>query len=171
MSITDGVLPEFDHEMGLTRRLLDRVPDTELAWKPHEKSMTLGELAWHLADIPHWVGAIFDASSFDLDSEEARHEGTRGPRQPASRAEVIERFDRNVADARAKLVARTDGELLAPWSLTRGGQELFTVPRVGAFRSFILNHSIHHRGQLSVYLRLRNVPLPPLYGPSADEGG
>ncbi len=170
MSITEGLLPEFDHEMGVTRRLLERVPDAALAWTPHEKSMTLGQLAWHLSDIPHWIGAILDAPSFDLVADVPAGERDAGPKQPASRADVLARFDGVVASGRAKIAQKTDAEWLAPWSLKRGGQEVFTVPRLGALRSFILNHSIHHRGQLSVYLRLRDVPVPAIYGPSADEG-
>ncbi len=170
MSIKDGLLPEFDHETSLTRRLLERVPEADLAWKPHEKSMTLGQLAWHLADIPHWTGAILDAVSFDLAAEGAAGEASGGPKQPGSRAEVLDRFDQHVALARAKIAEKGDAELIAAWSLKRGGRELFTMPRLGALRSFILNHAIHHRGQLSVYLRLRNVPVPAIYGPSADEG-
>jgi uncharacterized damage-inducible protein DinB len=169
VSITDSLLPEFDHEMGLTRRLLERVPEADLTWKPHDKSMTLGQLAWHLADIPHWTAAILDASSFDLAPEGSSREGTGGPQQPGSRAEVLARFDEFVASARGKIASASDGEWLAPWSLKRAGQEMFTVPRLGALRSFILNHSIHHRGQLSVYLRLRDVAVPAIYGPSADE--
>jgi uncharacterized damage-inducible protein DinB len=165
MPITDALLPEYDHEMATTRRLLDRVPEAEFAWKPHDKSMSLGQLSGHLANIPMWCSAVLDASFFDLATagDDAR------PKEPASRKALLEDFDRKVAAARGSLANRTDAELLAPWTLRSGDHEIFTLPRVSAVRSFVMNHSIHHRGQLSVYLRLRNVPIPPIYGPTADE--
>ena len=166
MAITDALLPEFDHEMATTRRLLDRVPDTNFSWKPHDKSMTLGQLAGHLANIPFWCSATLDAPFVDLE----KLPGDPRPKAPASRDALVEEFDRKVAAARARLVQTTDAELLAPWTLKKGEQELFTMPRIAAIRSFVMNHSIHHRGQLSVYLRLNDVPLPPIYGPTADEG-
>lgn len=164
MAITDALLPEYDHEMGTTRRLLDRVPEADLTWKPHERSMTLGQLAGHLANIPHWGSAILDLTVFDL----ATLEDTR-PRSPVSRAALLEEFDTKVASARASIARRTDSELVVPWTLKHGTHEILTLPRISALRSFVMNHSIHHRGQLSVYLRLRNVPLPSMYGPTADE--
>lgn len=159
-------MPEYDHEMGTTRRLLERVPEADFAWKPHEKSMSLGQLAGHLANIPTWCTAVLDQPLFDLDSagDDAR------PKQPASRDALLKEFDAKVAAARASLAQRSDGEMLSPWTLKRGGHEIFTLPRISAIRSFVMNHSIHHRGQLSVYLRLRDVPLPRIYGPTADEG-
>ncbi len=165
MAIKDALLPEYDHEMGTTRRLLERVPEADFAWKPHDKSMTLGQLAGHLANLPRWCGAILDLSVFDLATagEDAR------PRSPVSRAALLQEFDTKVGDARASIARRTDQELMAPWTLKQGTQEIFTMPRISALRSFVMNHSIHHRGQLSVYLRLRNVPLPSMYGPTADE--
>ena len=166
MAIKDALLPEFDHEMGTTRRLFDRAPEQEFGWKPHERSMTLGGLTAHLANLPTWCTAILGASVFDLAAvpEEAR------PKPSTSRAALLANFDEKVAAARAKLAAATDAEMLAPWTLKQGDHEVFTLPRVAALRSFVMNHSIHHRGQLSVYLRLKNVPLPSIYGPTADEG-
>ena len=166
MPIKDALLPEYDHEMGTTRRLLERVPDADLAWKPHEKSFSLGQLASHIANIPHWVGATCDVTVFDLATigDDAR------PKQPASTADVLKAFDANTISARGKIDAQTDAMLLGQWTMKRGDQELMTMPRVAVLRSFIMNHLIHHRGQLSVYLRLRNVPIPAIYGPSADEG-
>lgn len=166
MAIKDALLPEYDHEMGTTRRLLERVPEEDFAWKPHEKSMTLGQLSGHLANIPAWCAAVLDKPVFDLDSagDSAR------PRQPLSRIALLQEFDGKVSAARASLVQRSDAEMLAPWTLKSGGHEIFTLPRISAIRSFVMNHSIHHRGQLSVYLRLRNIPLPSMYGPTADEG-
>ena len=164
MALKDALLPEFDHEMGVTRKLLERVPDADLGWKPHHKSFSLGDLAAHLAQIPHWSAAILDRPSYDIETVESgdRTSPTRG-------ADVVAAFDQAVAAARARLSSKSDGELMAPWTLKKGGQDMFTAPALAAFKSFIVNHSIHHRGQLSVYLRLRNVPLPSMYGPTADE--
>ena len=165
MSIVSSLLPEFDHEMATTRRLLERVPE-DFGWKPHEKSMGLGQLAAHLAYLPVWCSTVLDSSVFDLATMNAEARGT----PPSSRAELVKQFDARVAEARASLGPRTDAELLASWTLKSEGHEVFTLPKISAIRSFVMNHSIHHRGQLSVYLRLHNVPLPPIYGPSADEG-
>ena len=165
MTLKDALLSEFDHEMAVTRRLLDRLPEAALSWKPHEKSMSLGGLATHLAHIPHWGTSILERDGYDLVSDAT---GTAVEKQ--SRAEVLETFDRHTAEVRRALVARTDVELTAPWALTSGGQLLMSMPRLGALRRFLLNHLVHHRGQLSVYLRLQGVPLPPMYGPTADEG-
>ena len=164
MALKDALLPEFDHEMGVTRKLLERVPDADLGWKPHHKSFSLGDLAAHLAQIPHWSAAILDRPSYDIETVES---GDRT--SPARGADVVAAFDQAVAAARARLSSKSDGELMAPWTLKKGGQDMFTAPALAAFKSFIVNHSIHHRGQLSVYLRLRNVPLPSMYGPTADE--
>jgi uncharacterized damage-inducible protein DinB len=166
MALKDALLPEFDHEMGTTRRLLERVPETDLAWKPHEKSFSLGQLASHIANIPQWLDATCDLSVFDLASigDDAR------PKQPTSVADVLKAFDENVTKGRRKIDAQGDGAMAAQWTMKHGDQEIMTMPRSTVLRSFIMNHLIHHRGQLSVYLRLRNVPLPAIYGPSADEG-
>jgi uncharacterized damage-inducible protein DinB len=163
MAIKDGLLAEYDHEMGTTRKLLDRLPDDRLSWKPHEKSMTLGGLATHLANLPYWGDMILNRPTFDI------AEAPPNLQPIPSRAEVLAFFDQRVKATRAWL-DKTDAELVAPWTLKRGGQQMFTMPRMAAFRSFVLSHSIHHRGQLSVYLRLNDVPVPAIYGPSADEG-
>jgi uncharacterized damage-inducible protein DinB len=165
MAIKDALLPEYDHEMGTTRRLLERTPEAELGWKPHDKSMSLGQLAGHIANIPHWCDAILRYSVFDVATA---GDDTR-PRMPVSVTELLAEFDRKVAAARAGLSAAGDSEMLAPWTFKQGDREIFTMPRVAAIRSFIMNHLIHHRGQLTVYLRLKNVPLPSIYGPTADE--
>jgi len=165
MPFKDGILPEFDHEMGTTRRLLERVPEADLAWRPHEKSFPLGHLATHIAHIPHWVEVTFDQSAFDV---AAAGESAR-PKPAASVAELLKTFDANVKKARAKIDEQTDPAFLARWTLKNDGHEVFTMPKHAVLRSFVLNHLIHHRGQLSVYLRLRNVPLPSIYGPTADE--
>jgi uncharacterized damage-inducible protein DinB len=165
MAIKESLLPEFDHEMATTRRLLERVPDAEFAWKPHEKSMSLGQLAGHIANLPMWCSATLEHAILDLDTF---GDDTR-PKQPESRSALLKEFDTKVTAARALLSVRSDAELLMPWTLKKGGYEIFTMPRISAIRSFVMNHMIHHRGQLTVYLRLKNIPLPPIYGPTADE--
>lgn len=164
MSIAESLLPEFDREMGLTRRVLERVPDGVFAWKPHEKSMTLGRLAEHLAELPGWMKVSIVESGIEMTT--GRPEGYQSP---ATRAAVLEMFDRNAAVARAALAGRTDAEMMAPWTLKAQGKEIFTMPKAVVIRGFVMNHIIHHRGQMSVYLRLQNVPVPSIYGPSADE--
>ena len=164
MSIAESLLPEFDREMGLTRRVLERVPDGQFAWKPHEKSMTLGRLAEHLAELPQWLGVSITESGIDMSTQ-------RPPdyRSPDTRANVLAMFDKNVTQARGALNGRTDAELMAPWTLKNQGKEIFTMPKAVVIRGFAMNHMIHHRGQMMVYLRLQNVPVPSVYGPSADE--
>jgi len=167
MPISQTILPEFDHEMANTRRTLERVPDEKFSWKPHEKSTSLGGLATHLANIPSWTAQTFDRDELDI----------APPGQPPyrlpeakSRAEILEAFDKNVASARAALEAASDENWKGKWSLLNGGKPIFTLPRTAVMRGFIMSHSIHHRAQLGVYLRLLDVPVPSIYGPSADEG-
>jgi uncharacterized damage-inducible protein DinB len=162
MAVRDAFLAEFDHEMGTTRKLLDRVPDAELAWKPHDKSMSLGRLATHVATIPHWSESILKTQSFNM----ADAPPPEAPKQ--SRADLLRVFDEAVRTARAAMDV-SDAEWMAMWSFRNGPAEIFSMPRASAFRTFVLNHGIHHRGQLSVYLRLLNIPVPAIYGPSADE--
>ena len=162
MGIADALLPEFDHEMAVTRKLLERVPEDKFAWKPHPKSMSLVELSTHVATIPSWGVPTLNEAELDF--------GTQPPNTAASsRDDLLSRFDRNVAETRAALVGKTDAEMMAVWSLKHNGQKLFTMPRAAVWRGFVLNHHVHHRGQLSVYLRLNDVPVPAMYGPSADE--
>jgi uncharacterized damage-inducible protein DinB len=163
MAMKDGLLAEFDHEMGTTRKLLERVPEEKMSWKPHARSMSLGGLATHLANIPHWGGIILNDTSFDLAS------APPNLAEKTSRADVLADFDQKVKATRGWL-EKTDAELVAVWTLRRGGQQMFSIPRIAAFRSFVLYHTVHHRGQLSVYLRLNDVAVPAIYGPSADEG-
>ena len=166
MAIKDTLLPEWDHEMGTTRRLLERVPPKDFSWKPHDKSMSLGQLAGHIANLPRWCNLILDDTVLDL----ANIGDDRRSREPPSVEDLLKEFDQKSAAARTSLAQRLDPELLVAWTLKKDGHEVFTLPRLSAIRSFVLNHSIHHRGQLSVYLRLRNVSIPPIYGPTADEG-
>jgi uncharacterized damage-inducible protein DinB len=162
MAIKDALLAEYDHEVATTRKLLERLPDEKLAWKPHPKSMSLGGLGTHLANLPTWAGNILTDAFFDLAGMTIAAEKT-------SRDDILKTFDENTKRAR-DLMDKTDAEYVARWSLRRGGQEMFNLPRIAALRSFVLSHIIHHRGQLTVYLRLNDIPVPPIYGPTADEG-
>jgi uncharacterized damage-inducible protein DinB len=160
--IADALLPEFDHEMSTTRKMLERLPDEKFEWKPHAKSMTLGGLSSHVANIVWWGQVTLDQSEFNL-------EGNPPPAPIPNRRDLLQRFDQNVASTRALLVGKSDAELMAPWSLKHGKQTFFTMPKAVVWRSFVMNHLVHHRAQLSVYLRMNDVPLPAMYGPSADE--
>ena len=163
MAIKEGLLAEFDHEVGTTRKLLERLPEEKLGWKPHVKSMSLGGLATHVSNIPQWAGTILNEPFFDLANAPPNQA------EKTSRAEILASFDETRKRTR-DWMDKTDAEYSSLWTLKRGGQQMFSVPRVSAFRSFVLHHVIHHRGQLSVYLRLNDVPVPAIYGPSADEG-
>jgi len=162
-TITEPMLNEFRQEVATTRRMLERVPEQKLSWKPHAKSMTLGQLASHIASVPGGVARILQQDSFDV------NQGTFVPAQPKSMQEVLTVFEQSVRDAEQCLQNMTDDRAPSNWRLLRGDRELMTLPRVGFARSIMMNHWYHHRGQLSVYLRLLDVPLPVIYGPSADE--
>jgi uncharacterized damage-inducible protein DinB len=164
MAIKDALLTEFDREMGTTRKLLERVPDDTLTWKPHARSMTLGRLATHLAELPGWAQTVIRDGGFEI------RPGEYTPRVLGTRAEILALFDEKVAAARALIASMGDGEMMDTWTLKSEGRDVFTLPKAAVLRSFLMNHVIHHRGQLSVFLRLRDVPVPPIYGPSADEG-
>jgi uncharacterized damage-inducible protein DinB len=165
MAISDALLPEFDHEMANTRKTLERVPDDKFGWKPHEKSFALGDLATHIGNLPSWAALTINQDSFDMAPE-----GKPIKVPPAgSREEILESFDKNIAAARAAIAGASDEELFKPWSLLSGGNKIFSLPRVAVLRSFVMNHIIHHRAQLGVYLRLNDIPVPSIYGPSADE--
>jgi uncharacterized damage-inducible protein DinB len=159
----DSLLPEFDQETAATRRVLERVPESALEWRPHEKSFNMGELATHLSRLPHWGTLILKQDSYDLAAS-----GPRGQALPTVAA-ILQQFDANVREVRATLVDMTDGQLLQPWTLRRGDRVVMSVPKVSAIRGFVVRHLVHHRGQMTVYLRMNDVPLPPLYGPTADE--
>jgi uncharacterized damage-inducible protein DinB len=165
MAIKDALLPEYDHELATTRRLLERVPDADFAWRPHEKSFTLGELATHVANLAFW--GLTTCQTTELDLATLPNNGRAVV--PESTAALLAGFDKLVAETRAAIANCGDSEMTSAWTLKKDGHEIFTVPKIAALRTFVMNHLIHHRGQLSVYLRLRNVPLPPIYGPSADE--
>lgn len=161
MTIAQSLLPEFDQEMATTRKVLERVPGDKGPWKPHPKSFPLGHLAQLVSLMPGWITNAVRETRLDL---------ATAPRYSFETTEtLLAGFDRNVREAREALAATTDADLAAPWSLVNGEQVLFTAPR-GAIVRLDINHLIHHRGQLTVYLRLQDVPVPSIYGPTADEG-
>src|ERR1700742_3916907 len=162
-AMIDPILAEFREEAETTKRVLDRVPEQNLAWKPHAKSMSLGQLAWHVAVIPGNISRILQQDSLDV------AQANFVPPQPKSLAEVLNAYEQSTHDAEQNLQGITDQQATAVWRLMRKDQVLATMPRIGFLRSVMLNHWYHHRGQLSVYLRLLDVPLPVIYGPSADE--
>ena len=164
MALADALLPEFDREISITRRLLERVPDDRLSWKPHPKSMSLGGLATHLSNLPWWGEMTLTQSEFDTAANGRQADAT-------SRSQILETFDRNASATRAALSGKSDAEFMAPWALKNGSQTIFSMPKAVVWRSFVLSHLVHHRGQMSVYLRLLDLPVPSIYGPSADEGG
>jgi uncharacterized damage-inducible protein DinB len=166
MALRDALLPEFDHEMANTRKTLERVPDDKLDWKPHTKSMAMGGLATHLSNLPTWANYTIEGDSLDLAPE-----GKPLPPMPMvkSRTDLLDTFDGNVAKARASIAAASDEELFKPWTLQNNGTPILTLPKIAVLRGFVLNHNIHHRAQLGVYLRLNDIPVPSIYGPSADE--
>ena len=166
MAMRDIFLAEFDHEMANTRKTLERVPENKLDWQPHDKSFTMQALASHLANVPAWTAMTLNMDSLDVAPPDGASFSTP---QAKSTAELLKFFDANVADARKALVAATDEQFQQPWTLLAAGEAQFTMPKAAVLRSFIFNHAVHHRAQLTVYLRLNNVPVPALYGPSADE--
>lgn len=166
MTRTEALLAEFDNETGNTRKALERIPDDKLDYKPHPKSGSMGWLVTHLANIPVWTVRALQQDSFDFSPAGAPPQRTV---PLTSIQEVLSRFDTNVSEARAALGRATDETLLQPWSLLSGGHKVFSMPRAGVIRNMVMNHSIHHRGQLTMYMRLNDIPVPGLYGPSADE--
>lgn len=166
MSFSQSILPEFDIEMANTRKMLERVPGDKFAWKPHAKSWSMGDLATHVANLPSWTEQTLTREAFDVNPKDAPAERV----EPAgSTNELLERFDQHVAKARELISSTDDEDFMKPWTLLSGGETVFTLPRAAVLRSFVMNHIIHHRAQLGVYLRLNDVPVPSIYGPSADE--
>jgi len=164
--IRDALLPEFDQERANTRKTLERCPEDLFGWKPHPKSFSMAGLATHIANMTGWALDGLQKDSFDI----APPGAPPYTEEPAkSRQELLDLYDKNAGAARDALAAATDEQLAATWSLLATGQTLMSMPRMTCIRSFVMNHTIHHRGQLTVYLRLNNVPVPAIYGPSADE--
>jgi uncharacterized damage-inducible protein DinB len=167
MAISQALLPEFDAEMTNTRKTLERVPSEKFGWKPHQKSFAMGPLALHIATMTGWAVDAIEKDSFDVAPVGGQ------PYQPPkaeTTAELLALFDKGAAAARKALAGASDEHLMQPWSLLNGGKPIMTMPRIAVVRSFVMNHTIHHRAQLGVYLRLNDIAVPSIYGPSADEG-
>ena len=166
MSIGQALLPELEMEITKTRRTLERVPMGNFDWKPHEKSFAMGALANHIARLVGWGADIMSTELLDYAPK-----GGEAYDPPVSETseELLSVFDKGGSALRQAIEKATDEDFMVSWSLLKGGEALFTLPRVAVIRNMILNHLIHHRGQLTVYLRLNDIPIPALYGPSADE--
>jgi uncharacterized damage-inducible protein DinB len=163
MNLSEPIIAELRHETATTRKMLERCPQDSLAWQPHEKSMTLGRLAAHIANLPRLLIATLNEDEFDTND-------LRAQSPPADNvSSILEAFDKTNSEALESLKTQSNERLLTPWRYRNGEQVIFEMPRLAVIRFVVLNHIIHHRGQLSVYLRLLNVPLPSVYGPTADE--
>jgi uncharacterized damage-inducible protein DinB len=167
MTFSETLLKEFDNEMVSTRRTLERIPEDKLGWKPHEKSMPLGRLAGHLAELLGLGKSVVLTEGLDFAQ---RGELARKPFVAESQKQVLEVFDKNLAETRAAIAGASDEDWMKNWTLSAGEKKFYQGPRMGAMRVMVMNHIIHHRAQLGVYLRLNDVPVPSVYGPSADEG-
>jgi len=161
MRLADSILMEMDQEAQTTKRVLDRVPGDKLTWKPHAKSFSLGQLALHIASVPASVTAAAVPDTFEAPGFSQA--------EPRNRQEVLDTFSQSLLSAKETLAKMDDARLVSMWSLTRNGKTLMSIPRIAFLRSILMNHLYHHRGQLSVYLRMLEVPVPSIYGPSADE--
>jgi len=162
-TMMDPMIAELDQEAAATLRMLERVPEDKLEWTPHAKSMTLGQLALHVAGLIGGISALLEVDSFDT----SEIDPTNAP--PESKAQILQVFADSQAGARQRLEGLSAEQAVAPWTLTNRGAEVFTIPKIGLVRSLMFNHLYHHRGQLSVYLRLLDVAVPVTYGRSADE--
>ncbi len=165
MPMSEALIPEFDQEMANTRRALERVPDDKFDWKPHQKSMSMGRLASHIANLPGWASLLVEKDSLDI----APGGVPMRNQEAASSQELLGFFDQEVKAARAAIAAASDERLRGSWTLLKNGRTVFTLPRITLLGSMVLKHIVHHRGQLTVYLRLNDIPVPGFYGPSADE--
>jgi uncharacterized damage-inducible protein DinB len=163
MNLIDPIAEELRHEAGVTRRFLERIPEADFDWKPHEKSMSLGFLASHLAEIPKWTVEILEKDEINIDP------ATYTPWLAKTKEELLKAFDENLANALAVMKGQADEHLMKIWTMKMAGKPALSMPRIVVLRPFILSHTVHHRAQLGVYLRLRGVPDPAVYGPSADE--
>ena len=166
MSLSASILPTFDQIVAGTRQHLESIPDGRLDWKPHEKSYTIGHLGSHLANLPQWMMMTLGQDEFDVAPPDA--DGPQVMEAFGSSAEMVGALDENAGQARAALQGASDEDLMGNWTLKVSGEEKFTMPKIAVVQSFILDHMIHHRGQLTVYLRLLDVPVKPTFGPTAD---
>ncbi len=167
MKMIESLLPEFDEEMASTRKFLELVPDGKLGWKPHEKSMTMGQLAWHVSDLPSWCADTLRQDSMTLSNDD--YQKKVAEREGKGKKEILAGFDKYVTEARKQLAAADDAALAHQWKMTWGGETIIDMPRSQVLRKWVLNHLIHHRAQLGVFLRLNGIAIPGVYGPSADE--
>src|SRR4051812_27248114 len=167
MTLAQMLLPEFDQEMKSTRKLLACVPDDKLNFKPHDKSMALGRLAGHVAELPNWATHTIKLQTLDITPKPG--EEFKAYAAP-SQEDLLKTFDKNVAEAREAIVGASDEHLGKIWKLIFQGNDVIAMPRAVVLRSVVMNHLIHHRAQLGVYLRLNDIAIPGMYGPSADEG-
>lgn len=163
--IAQGLLSEFDQEMEATRKVLANVPEKQLSWQPHDKSMSLGRLAAHVAEIPGWVEQTLNQDELDIAPP-----GSEGftPAETDTVAKLLQTFDETVKKSRKIIASTSDQKFMKPWTFKKGGATMFTAPRVGVMRRFVMNHMIHHRAQLTVYLRLTGAKVPQTLGPTAD---
>jgi uncharacterized damage-inducible protein DinB len=166
MTISRLLLPELEHEMANTRRILENIPEDKLAWKPHTKSMTMGRLAGHVAELASWGTHTLKLETLDISP---KADGTYEAHVMTSRADTLAKFDAWVAEAKEALRETSDEDFQKNWSLTGSGQTYLSMPRIDVMRGMVLNHMVHHRGQLTVYLRLNDVRVPGMYGPTADD--
>jgi uncharacterized damage-inducible protein DinB len=167
MSLAASFLPEFDHEFANTRRMLELVPNDHLSWKPHEKSMQLVRLAWHISDFPDWCRDTMKLPGMSVSAEDGAK--YRDVWKDKKREDILARFDKYLPEAREALAATSDEDMARNWKMDWMRQTIVDMPRIAVYRGMVMNHMIHHRAQLGVYLRLLNVPIPGFYGPSADE--
>lgn len=163
-NIASALVAELEHESKVTRACLERVPADKFDWKPHEKSMTFGHLAGHIAEMIGWTQGIMEHPELDFAKMDYK------PFEPKSTDDLVEFFDKNAGEAIETLKSSSDEKFMESWTMKNGEMTYFTLPKVAVMRSFVMSHVIHHRGQLSVYLRLNDIPVPSIYGPSADEG-
>src|ERR1700729_2497612 len=167
MKISETLLPEFDEEMASTRKFLELVPDEKLGWKPHEKSMNLGQLAWHIADMPSWCSSTLKQDAMTLTQDD--YVKRVADRQGKGRKEMLSGFDEHVKDARTRLAAADEAAMAAHWKMIWGGQTIIDSPRAQVLRKWVMNHLVHHRAQLGVYLRLNGIGNPGAYGNGKDQ--
>lgn len=164
MSLTSALIAELQHEAATTRKVLERIPEEKFDWKPHEKSMSMQQLATHVAEMFGWITTTIKTSELDFAA------GYKEPVVPTTNQELMEHFEKQIGEATQALESFSDESMMDNWTLKNGEQTYFTMPKAAVLRSFCFNHVVHHRGQLTVYLRLNDIPVPEIYGPSADEG-
>jgi uncharacterized damage-inducible protein DinB len=167
MAMNQGLLAEFDMEMQKTRKTLERIPDEAFTFTPHQKSKSMAWLASHVATLPYWTVVTMKTDVLDFTAPSP--EAAAMPKEATNNKELLQNFDQCSKAAREAIASATDQALMQNWTLKKGDQVLFTTPKAAVLRGFVMNHLIHHRGQLTMYMRLKDIPVPALFGPSADE--